>query len=487
MVKPLPQSQVMTKPAGFRKVCSVFHSNSMGDAVKSRSGSLLGVVCGFTLALVAVHCNAQSLFDSMVLAYQSNPTLQAQRAALRSTDENVPQALSNYRPTVTLNGSIGQATSDTSNSEQSLTPLLASVTVRQPVYRGGRTSASVRQAENRVRAGRADLLSTEQDVLLSVVKAYLNVLRDQAVVQINRNNEQVLTRQLQATRDRLEVGEVTRTDVAQAEARLSRATSDRIQVEGDLTSSRANYLRVVGAEPSQLDAAPRLSDIPTSYEQAVQIALEENPLLKSAQFNEAASRAAIEISRGGLRPTVSIDGDLSYSEEQQFENLTNESASIVARLTIPLYQAGSTFSQVRQNRQINSQRRIQVEEIRRQVVESVTTAWQRLTTASAQIVSQLEQVRAAELALEGVEQEAEVGSRTTLDVLDAEQELLDAQVSLVRAQRNEYVAAFEVKSATGQLTITALGLAVAPYDAEDNYRRMRNRWFGSNGTLFADR
>ena len=462
-------------------------SNLTLDAVKPRGRSVLGAVFGFALALEAGQGSAQSLFDSMVLAYQSNPTLQAQRAALRSTDENVPQALSNYRPTVILNGSAGQATSDTSNSDQSLTPLLASVTVSQPVYRGGRTSASVRQAENQVRAGRADLLSTEQDVLLLVVKAYLNVLRDQAVVQINRNNELVLKRQLQATRDRFEVGEVTRTDVAQAEARLSRATSDRIQVEGDLTSSRANYLRVVGAEPSQLDAAPRLSDIPTSYEQAVQIALEENPLLKSAQFNEAASRAAIEISRGGLRPTVSIDGDLSYSEEQQFENLTNESASIVARLTIPLYQAGSTFSQVRQNRQINSQRRIQVEEIRRQVVESVTTAWQRLTTASAQIVSQLEQVRAAELALEGVEQEAEVGSRTTLDVLDAEQELLDAQVSLVRAQRNEYVAAFEVKSATGQLTITALGLAVAPYDAEDNYRRMRNRWFGSNGTLFADR
>ena len=461
-------------------------SNLTLDAVKPRGRSVLGAVFGFALALEAGQGSAQSLFDSMVLAYQSNPTLQAQRAALRSTDENVPQALSNYRPTVILNGSAGQATSDTSNSDQSLTPLLASVTVSQPVYRGGRTSASVRQAENQVRAGRADLLSTEQDVLLLVVKAYLNVLRDQAVVQINRNNELVLKRQLQATRDRFEVGEVTRTDVAQAEARLSRATSDRIQVEGDLTSSRANYRRVVGAEPGQLEAAPRLSDIPASYEQAVQIALEENPLLQSAQFNEAASRAAIEISRGGLRPTVSIDGDLSYSEEQQLENFTNESASIVARLTVPLYQAGSTVSQVRQNRQINSQRRIQVEEIRRLVVESVTTAWQRLTTASAQIVSQLEQVRAAELALEGVEQEAEVGSRTTLDVLDAEQELLDAQVALVRAQRNEYVAAFEVKSATGQLTITALGLAVARYDEEDNYRRMRHRWFGSNGTLFAE-
>ena len=440
----------------------------------------------FALLGAVSAADAQSLFEAMIAAYQTNPTLQAQRANLRSTDEGVPQARSNYRPTVTFDGSAGQATQDSSaaSGSTSLTPLSANLRVSQPLYRGGRTVASVRQAENVVRASRADLVSTEQDVLLLVVTAYLNVLRDQAVVQLNRNNEEVLARQLQAARDRFEVGEVTRTDVAQAEARLSRATSDRIQAEGNLTSSRANYRRAVGAEPGQLEAAPRLADIPTSYEAAVQTALEENPLLLSSQFTEAASRDAIEVSRGSLKPTVSVDGDLTYSEEQQTRNFSSESASITARLSVPLYQAGSVFSQIRQNRQINSQRRIQVEETRRQVVESVTTAWQRLTTASAQIVSQLEQVRAAELALEGVQQEAEVGSRTTLDVLDAEQELLDAQVALVRAQRDEYVAAFEVKSSTGRLTVAALGLGVDLFDEEAYYRRVRNQWYGSNGALF---
>ena len=457
---------------------------------QTRGALLLALATSLVTALVTSwmlvgEAEAQTLFDAMINAYQTNPTLQAQRAGLRSTDEGVPQARSNYRPTVTFDGSAGQSTRDTSTSTSTdLTPLSASLTVSQSLYRGGRTVASVRQAENLVRASRADLISTEQSVLLSVVTAYLNVLRDQAVVQLNRNNEDVLARQLQAARDRFEVGEVTRTGVAQAEARLSRATSDRIQSEGNLTSSRANYRRAVGAEAGQLEPAPRLTDIPASYEDAVQTALDESPLLLSAQFSEAASRDAIDISRGSLLPTVSVDGDLTYSEEQQFRNFSSESASITARLSVPLYQAGSVFSQIRQNRQINSQRRIQVEETRRQVIESVTTAWQRLTTASAQIVSQLEQVRAAELALEGVEQEAEVGSRTTLDVLDAEQELLDAQVALVRAQRDEYVAAFEVKSAIGRLTVTALGLGVEPFDEEAYYSRVRDRWFGSNGTLF---
>jgi outer membrane protein len=448
------------------------------------SAILMAALVGVGAMGFATNLRAQTLFDAMIAAYQTNPTLQAQRAGLRSADEGVPQARSNYRPTVTFDGSAAQETRDSSSSPStSLTPLSANLRVSQPLYRGGRTVASVRQAENIVRAARADLLSTEQSVLLLVVTAYLNVLRDQAVVQLNRSNEDVLTRQLQAARDRFEVGEVTRTDVAQAEARLSRATSERIQAQGNVTSSRANYRRAVGAEIGQIEAAPRITDIPASYDAAVQTALEENPLLVSAQFTEAASRDAIEVSRGSLRPTVSVNGDLSYNDELQFRNSSTESAAITARLNVPLYQAGSVFSQIRQNRQINSQRRIQVEETRRQVIESVTTAWSRLTTASAQIVSQLEQVRAAELALEGVEQEAEVGSRTTLDVLDAQQELLSAQVALVRAQRDEYVAAFEVKSSIGRLTVAALGLGVEAFDEEVYYNRVRNRWFGTNGTL----
>ena len=423
----------------------------------SLTRSTAGAACVAGMLLAPGHAPAQTLFEAMLLAYRTNPTLEAERAALRSTAENVSQALSRLRPTAVLDGGAGVASrSDSRFGGSDDMPLSAALTVSQPVYLGGRVAAGVRRAENQVRAGRATLTATEQAVLLSVVTAYLDVLRDRAVVQLNRNNEQVLARQLRAARDRFEVGEVTRTDVAQAEARLSRAMSDRIQAEGGLTSSRANYRRAVGAEPDRLEAAPRPSDIPASHEEAVRIALSENPLLSSAMFSEAASRDAVDVSRGALLPSVSLSGDLIYSEVQ---DSTTESAQLVARVTVPLYQAGTARSQVRQNRQINAQRRIQVEETRRRVVEAVTTAWHRLRTASARIVARIEQVRAADLALQGVRQETEVGSRTTLDVLNAEQELLDAQVALVRAQRDEYVAAFEVKSAIGRLTVAALGLS----------------------------
>lgn len=425
---------------------------------------VLGAACAAAALLPPGAVPAQTLFEAMLLAHGTNPALQAERAAVRAAAENVSQALAGLRPTVILEGGTGVLHRFDSRTNDSDTPLSAALTVSQPIYRGGRTAAATRRAENQVRAARANLVATEQTVLLSVVRAYLDVLRDEAVVRLSRNNEQVLARQLQAARDRFEVGEVTRTDVAQAEARLSRAASDRIQAEGNLISSRANYRRAVGAEPGRLAAAPRPTDIPASHEDAVQIALAENPLLAAARFDEAASRDALAVSRGGLLPTVSLSGDLTYNDAQP-ANVGSESATLIARVTVPLYQAGTARSQLRRDREINAQRRIRVEEIQRQVVEAVTTAWQRLTTASARIVSQLEQVRAADLALEGVRQEAEVGSRTTLDVLDAEQELLDAQVALVRAQRDEYVAAFEVKSAIGRLTVAALGLAAAAGDA----------------------
>ena len=424
---------------------------------------VLGAACAAAVLLPPGPVPAQTLFEAMLLAYGTNPTLQAERAALRAAAENVSQALAGSRPTVVLEGGTGAIHRFDSRTSDSDTPLSAALTVTQPVYRGGRTAAATRRAENQVRAARANLVATEQTVLLSVVRAYLDVLRDEAVVRLSRNNEQVLARQLQAARDRFEVGEVTRTDVAQAEARLSRAASDRIQAEGNLTSSRANYRRPVGAAPGRLAAAPRPTDIPASHEEAVRIALAENPLLAAARFDEAASRDAVAVSRGSLLPTVSLTGDLTYNDAQP-ANIGPESATLIARVTVPLYQAGAARARLRQDRQVNAQRRVRVEEIRRQVVEAVTTAWQRLTTASARIVSRLEQVRAAELALEGVRQEAEVGSRTTLDVLDAEQELLDAQVALVRAQRDEYVAAFEVKSAIGRLTVAALGVAPGAQD-----------------------
>ncbi len=451
--------------------------------VRLRAGVAAGALA---LALATTGpATGETLHDALIAAYLNNPTLLAQRANLRVTDEGVPQALSNYRPTVTAEGSAGRTErSDSTSGSTGLDPKTAALRVVQPLYRGGRTVASVRQAENLVLAGRMDLRTTEQSVLLLAVTAYMNVVRDQAVLQLRTNNETVLARQLQATRDRFEVGEVTRTDVAQSEARQARARSDRIQAEGDLTSSRANYRRVVGVDPGRLEPAPALADVPDSLESAIVLSVRENPSLKSAEYIEAASRDAVDVAKGALLPTVNLNGDLTYAEEAAVQNLRTEAASITARLTIPLYQAGAEYSSVRQSREANTRRRIQVEEARRSVMEGVTTAWQRLTTSSARIVAQREQVRASELALDGVRQEAEVGARTTLDILDAEQEFLNAQVTLVQAQRDEYVAAFELKSAVGRLTAQGVGLGVESYDETDYYRRVRERWTGLNGELF---
>ncbi len=426
---------------------------------------------------------AETLEEVLATAYTNNANLAAQRAALRATDEGVPQGLSGWRPTVDIDGSYGQTRQEssgsttTSSGSQTLSPLTASLGLTQPLYRGGRTRAATRQAEATVLAARASLLVTEQEVLLAAVTAYLDVLRDQAIVRLNRNNEQVLLRQLEATRDRFEVGEITRTDVAQAEARLSRATSDRIQAEGDVVSARAALAQLTGVVAGGLEPPPPLSGVPTSVEEAAAIAAVESPSLLSSRHSERASQHAVDAAVGNLLPTVSLDSSLSRNEDSFTRGSVTESASITARVTVPLYQAGRVASEVRQSRNTNNQRRLEIEETRRQVRQTVTQAWERLTTATDRIRSSSDQTRAAEIALDGVRQEAEVGLRTTLDTLDAEQELLDARVAVVIAERDQYVAAFEVRAAIGRLTARLLGLSVEYYDPAAYYERVRRRWW----------
>lgn len=429
------------------------------------------------VALVAP-ASAGTLVDSLVAAYLNNPTLGAGRAQLRAFDEKVPQALSGWRPTVEIESSVGINRSKTNSlSAETLTPWSGAVSVVQPLYRGGRTVAGTQQAESEVAAERARLLTVEQDILLATSIAYIDVLRDEAVVDLNRNNIQVLQQQFEATQARFEVGEITRTDVAQAEARLSRSVSDRVQSEGNLISSRAAYARLVGSMPGTLEPAPRLRDLPESESNAIEIAMDNNPFLAAARSDEKASRHAIDVSRGRLLPTVSLNGDISHREEVSVSIDEANEYGFAARVTIPLYQSGSAYSEIRQNREINSQRIVQVEEARREVIEGVTQAWESLNTARAEIQSRQDEVRAAEIALEGVRQESIVGSRTTLDVLDAEQELLDARVALVVAERDEFVASFELAAAIGGLTATNLELPVELYDVEAYYREVRDlRW-----------
>ena len=434
------------------------------------------------LAVTPVSLSAETLAEALANAYASNPRLRAQRAAVRAIDEGVAQALAGFRPTTLAKGSYGKRQQDSVGTftagRSNLNPLTGQLEISQLLYRGGRTVAATRQAEEQVLAGRAQLKVVEQDVLLIAVKAYIDVLRDQVVVQLNRNNESVLRRQLEATQDRFRVGEVTRTDVAQAEARLSRATSDRVRTEANLVSTRAGYRRVVGRAPEALVPVPPLSGLPVSEQEAIAVALEDNPTLLAAKFAETASLHAIRVARGSLLPTVSLNGEFTHAEQTATRNSESDVAQVTAQVVIPLYQAGSSYALVRQRRQTNQQRRIEVEETRRSVVERVTTAWVRFATAGSLIDSRTEQVRAAEIALDGLRQEAEVGLRTTLDVLDAEQELLDARVGLVVAERDEYVAGFELRSAIGRLTAANLNLDVALYDPAEHYNRARNKWWG---------
>ena len=435
----------------------------------------------FVAALVPGAAFADTLDQALAKAYSNNPTLLAERARLRAIDEAVPQALSNWRPTVTLTGEVGVTRTDSATATPHVLttePTTAEITVTQPLYRGGRTTAETARAENEVRAARARLSSVEQGVLLSATRAYVNVFRDQAVVELNIKNEQRVRRQLQATRDRFRVGEVTRTDVSQAEARLARATADRVQAEGNLISSRAIYRNVIGDAPSEL-VSPPLKNLPASETVAQQLAGGANPDVIAAEFDEKAARDDIKVIHGELLPELNVKGTFSAADEASSATSSRNRGEIMAELTIPLYQAGEVYSRLREAKEVASRRRQQAHEARRNAIEAAARAWESLSTARARVRAFQEEVRANEIALNGVETEALVGTRIVLDILDAEQELLDAQVNLVRSQRDEIVAGHELKVAVGRLTAVHLGLPVKIYDFEGNYRSVRDKWFGA--------
>ena len=437
--------------------------------------ALLATTCPLPLA-------AETLEDALTQAYQTNPTLNARRASLRATDENVPQAAAGWRPTVRLSGNAGRRDIETTvNSRVTVNddrnPASLGFTVTQPIYQGGRTQAGIKRAEAQVQAERARLMASEQSVFLGTATNYMNVLRDRAVVELRGNNEQRLRRQLEATRDRFRVGEVTRTDVAQAESRLARSSADRVLAEGDLTASRAQYERFVGKHPERLVEPTINLPMPKSSQEAAGIASDNNPNVLAARFEEAAQLLRIREVQGELLPDVNIVADASRTADSSARNQTINQFGVSAQVTMPLYEAGSITSRVRQARETATQRRIEIEDARRQAHTDATTAFEALETAQASLKALETEIAAATIALEGVQQEANVGSRTVLDVLDSEQEMLDAQVRQVRAKRDATVATYQVLSAIGRLTAKDLGLAVPLYDFDANYQRVRNKWW----------
>ncbi len=440
--------------------------------------------------------SAQTLTESFAYAYNNNPQLLAQRAALRATDESVPQALSNWRPTVNFTGAAGYTRGglETPNPVTGAsTPTLFSnfvsksldLRVTQPVYRGGRTEAATRQAINTVEATRAQTLGVETTVFQAVAQAYLDVVRDQTLVEVSRNNEAVLRKQLDATRDRFRVGEVTRTDVAQAESSLAQATAQRITAEGNLENSRANFARAVGHPPGRLIMPRERPVLPATREEALSLANSDNPNVISASFTELAARDNVDLVRGQLLPQVSIVGDLnrSYAPSFTLRNTRQDTAAVTAQVTMPLYEGGAIYSQTRAAEQTVGQRRSQVDDARRAAVQTATQAWETLQANRAAIASFGSAVRAAQIALEGTQQEALVGSRTVLDVLIAEQQLFTTQSQLVTAQHDAAVQEYILAAATGRLIAPELKLPVQLYDMERHYKSVKDKWLGFGGGL----
>lgn len=428
--------------------------------------NIILVLVGWSIAGVA---HASSFENALASAYQNNPQIKAQREQLQATDESVAQAVSGFRPTVgaTYNRgrqqtSLGGTDDITSTSETKLLRL------EQPLFRGGGTWSSYQSALQQVKSGQYLLTATEQSVMLSAVTAYMDVVSASAILDLSRKNSEVLKEQLSAANTRFQVGEVTRTDVAQSEARLSDAKSGVISAEGALLSAIATYERVIGVRPEGTLIVPdKLPELPLSLEESLERARAANPELLSAVHSAKASDYDVRTSQAALLPRVSLVGTLSRQKGAGADGDTDfDQDRIGVEVAIPLYQSGAEYSRVREASAVARQRDHESIDLRRGVDEAVTQAWEQLESAIATIGTRNDQIRAANLALDGVKQEQQYGSRTVLDVLDAEQELFGARTNLVRAQRDRIVAAYSLAFRLGQLTPQALGLNIEVYDPQ---------------------
>ena len=439
----------------------------------------------FSATSVSSSVSAASLEEALMAAYDNNPTLLGQRASLRATDESVPQALSGWRPVVTGTGTLGLLSNETDSGTTTSSDrdyFSAAITATQNLYAGGETEKNVEAAEASVYAARARLEVSEQTILFEAATAYLDVLRDVAVLDLNQQNEARLKRQLEATQDRFDVGEVTRTDVAQAESRLSRARAETISAAGTLETSKAAYVQVVGEEISGSVSAPILNlGLPESRDAAISTSVARNPSVKARRYDYDAAKLAIDVKFASTKPSLDLVGSTSYKNDVSAENYSSREASIKLSLNVPIYQGGVVSSQVREAKELASVAQIQIEQEKRDVIEVATSSWENLKATRAQIEAQQDEVRATTIAFEGVEQEASVGSRTVLDVLDAEQELLDAKVNLVKTKRNEIVAQFALLSSVGGLTMRQLGLSDKLYDETGHFDEVRDVWYGYGG------
>jgi outer membrane protein len=451
------------------------------------------VVVAALLLLVADRAaRSDTIEGALVQAYQGNPQLNAQRAQVRSTDETVPQALSGYRPKVAVSASAGYQYMDAlslqgSTPQQKVItelhgatpPRSAGLTVTQTLYNGNQTANRTRAAEAQVSGSREALRVLEEGVLFSAASIYMDYLRDSATVEVNKSNVRVLEQTLKQTRDRFNVGEVTRTDVAQSEAQLAAGKTQELQSESQLNTTRSNYRRIIGSEPQNLaPGSPVDRFLPRTLQQAVDISLIENPNVTAAMYGIDVNFLTVKVNEGALLPTVSLQA----SALQQYDTTTvaqrTFTAGVTTNLTVPLYQGGSEYSLIRQSKENLAQQRLTLEQTRDQTRANTVTAWGQLEAGKAQVISAQSQVTASEIALNGVREEAKAGQRTTLDVLNAQQALVNARIALVTAQHDRVVASYSVLQAVGRLQPQVLGLNTTIYDPSVHYHQVRDSWFG---------
>jgi outer membrane protein len=458
------------------------------------------VVTGAAAAVLLLTCVgpvpalADTIEAALVRSYQGNPQLNAQRAQVRATDENVPQALSGYRPKVALTGSVGFQYSDTTQvvGTNPLTgtaahnivhgtqpPRSVGLTVNQTVYDGQITANRTRAAESQVSGAREGLRVLEETVLLNAATIYMDYLRDSATVEVQRSNVHVLEETLKQTRDRFNVGEVTRTDVAQAEAQLAAGKTQELTAESQLVTTKANFRRIIGNDPQNLQpGSPVDRFLPKTLPAAVDLSLIENPNVTAAMYGIDVSLLNVKINEGALLPTVTVQAAVNQSYEQSFTFQKQFNASLTTQLSVPIYQGGTEYSLIRQTKESVTQQRLVLDQTRDQIRANTVQAWGQLEANKAQVVSAQAQVTAAEVALNGVREEAKAGQRTTLDVLNAQQALVNARIALVTAQHDRVVSSYTVLSSVGRLSPQVLGLATTVYDPSVHYQQVRDSWFG---------
>ncbi|GJL93371.1 TolC family outer membrane protein [Hyphococcus sp.] len=420
------------------------------------------------ICVVSTPAFGESLQDALALAYQTNPTIRAERARLRAVRESRAQAWAGALPQISAGGTIEKvdtsSTSSFGSNSNKLDSLGASVNAEQPIFTGFRNLNAIKQAGARIRAGGAQLASAEQQVLLDVAGAYFNVQRNLAVFELNTQNVSVLVRQRDMAKARFDVGEITRTDVAQAEARLAEARAQLSSAQGNLAIARATYAQLVGQVPGDLDPVTELPNLPETLEAAQAVADQYAPALIGAREQAEISRRQVNIARGAFLPSVSLTAGYQYAEEPSFFVQNSEEFRFGARASVPIFSGGLNFSKVREAKALHAGDRSLLVGAERQVEAQTISAWERLVTTRAIAKSAAASVEANSLALKGVRAESMVGTRTTLDVLNAEQEFLNAQVNLVSAQRDAQTAAFGLLAAIGMLTPEAVGVSAEVED-----------------------